>query len=112
MAAGLAFCEPLLRLLQTPEEIYGERITLELLANLHDISVTQLKRIFKAQTGTTIITYLTQHRMEQAKRLIREGRLNFTQIAEAVGYENIYYFSTQFKKQTGMTPTEYSKTTK
>jgi len=91
---------------------FDQRITLELLANLHDISVTQLKRIFKAQTGTTIITYLTQHRMEQAKRLIREGTLNFTQIAEAVGYENIYYFSTQFKKQTGMTPTEYSKTTK
>ena len=88
---------------------FDQRITLELLANLHDISLTQLKRIFKEQTGTTIITYLTEYRMEQAKRLIREGGLNFTQIAEAVGYDNIYYFSTQFKKQTGMTPTEYSK---
>ena len=43
------------------------------------------------------------------KRMIQEGNLNFTQIAEAVGYDNIYYFSTLFKKNTGMTLTEYSK---
>lgn len=89
---------------------YDQRITLELLANRHDISVTQLKRLFKAQTGTTVIAYLTARRMDAAKALIRAGQLNFTQIATAVGYDNIYYFSTQFKKQTGMTPTEYADT--
>lgn len=41
--------------------------------------------------------------------MIRENNLSFTQIAEAVGYDNIYYFSSQFKKHTGMTPTEYSR---
>ena len=74
-----------------------------------NISITQLKRIFKEQTGTTIITYLTNFRIGEAKRMIQEGNLNFTQIAEAVGYDNIYYFSTLFKKNTGMTLTEYSK---
>lgn len=91
------------------DQHYDRRITLELLASRHDISVTQLKRLFKAQTGTTVIAYLTARRMDAAKALIQAGQLNFTQIAAAVGYDNIYYFSTQFKKQTGMTPTEYAK---
>ena len=89
---------------------YAQRITLELLAVQFDISITQLKRIFREQTGTTIISYLTNLRIQRAKELIRQGSMNFTQIAEAVGYENIYYFSTQFKKQTGLTPTEFSRT--
>lgn len=90
-------------------EHYGDRITLEALAARQSISVTQLKRIFKEQTGTTIISYLTDFRIGEAKRMIQEGNLNFTQIAMAVGYDNIYYFSTLFKKQTGMTLSEYSK---
>ena len=90
-------------------EHYSDRITLEMLAAQQNISITQLKRIFKEQTGTTIITYLTNFRIGEAKRMIQEGNLNFTQIAEAVGYDNIYYFSTLFKKNTGMTLTEYSK---
>ena len=56
------------------------------------------------------MSYLTDHRMAAAKKLIAAHELTFTEIAAAVGYDSIYYFSTQFKKQTGMTPTEYSKT--
>lgn len=90
-------------------EHYQEKITLESLAARQGISISQLKRIFKEQTGVSVITYLTNHRIGEAKRLIQESSLNFSQIAVAVGYDNIYYFSTLFKKHTGMTLTEYSK---
>lgn len=90
-------------------ENYGEKISLEQLAAQQCISVSQLKRIFKEQTGFSVITYLTNLRISEAKSLIRESHLNFSQIAVAVGYDNIYYFSSTFKKHTGMTPTEYSK---
>ena len=90
-------------------EHFNEKITLELLAGRFNISVSQLKRIFKEQIGSSVITNLTSIRISEAKRMIRENNMNFSQIAEAVGYDNIYYFSTQFKKRTGMTPTEYSK---
>ena len=40
--------------------------------------------------------------------MIREQNLNFTQIADCLGYASIHYFSRQFKKITGMTPSEYS----
>ena len=88
---------------------YSERITLQSLADKHSISVSQLRYIYKEQTGRSIIAELTSIRISEAKRMIRENNLNFTQIAEAVGYDNIYYFSTLFKKHTGMTLTEYSK---
>ena len=42
-----------------------------------------------------------------ARQLIRENQMNFTQISEFLGYSSIHYFSRQFKKISGMTPTEY-----
>lgn len=90
-------------------EHYPQRITLEVLASTQNISVSQLKRIFKEHTGESVVPYLTALRIREAKRLIQESTMNFSQIAVAVGYDNIYYFSSVFKKHTGMTLTEYSK---
>lgn len=90
-------------------EHFPERITLETLAASQNISVSQLKRIFKEHTGDSVIPYLTALRIKAAKQLIQESSMNFSQIAVAVGYDNIYYFSSVFKKHTGMTLTEYSK---
>lgn len=86
----------------------SKKITLNFISNELKISVSQVKKIFKQEIGLSIITYLTNLRIDEAKRLIHESTLNFTQIAEQVGYENIYYFSKVFKENTGMTLTEYS----
>ena len=91
---------------------YSESITLPSLAAALGISVSQLKRVFHEQIGQSMVRYLTALRIGEAKRLIREGNLTFTQIAERIGIESIYYFSNLFKKQTGMSPTEYEKTLK
>lgn len=88
---------------------YSQKLTLEGLAQIHNVSVTQLKRSFREDTGTSIMACLTAVRIREGKRLIREGAMNMTQIADAVGFSNIHYFSTVFKKQTGMTPTEYAR---
>lgn len=87
---------------------YPQKLTLELIAKAHNISVTHLKRVFKEHTGVTIIGYLTDVRINEAMRMIREGKLNFSQIAQAVGYDGIFYFSDVFKKKVGMSPTEYA----
>ncbi len=88
---------------------FHKRITLQLLADKFSISISQLRHIYKNQTDHSIIADLSAIRITEAKRMIREHNLSFTQIAEATGYDNVYYFSNQFKKHTGMTPTEYSK---
>ena len=49
---------------------------------------------------------------EAAKEMIREGRLNFTQIAARLGFQSVHYFSRRFKLLTGMSPSEYSDSVK
>jgi AraC-like DNA-binding protein len=89
-----------------------EKITLEFISNTLNISISQLKKIFKEETGQSVMAYFTQLKIDEAKRLILESSLNFTQIAEKLGYDNIYYFSRLFKEKTGMTLTEYALSVK
>ena len=51
-------------------------------------------------------------KINAAKQLIRTNKMNFTQISEQLGYTSIHYFSRQFKKVTGMTPSEYASSIK
>ena len=46
-------------------------------------------------------------KIEEAKKLMREGKYNFTQISDILGYTSIHYFSRQFKNVTDMTPSQY-----
>lgn len=94
------------------QEHYAEKLSLQGLSNEMGVSVSQIKRIFREQLKKTMVTYVTDLRIAQAKRLIRQGNMNFSQIAEEVGYESIYYFSVLFKKQTGRTLTEYQRSLK
>ena len=59
-----------------------------------------------------VIEYFSKMKIDSAKHLIRIGNLNFSQIAERLGYNSIHYFSRQFKQLTGMTPTEYASSVK
>lgn len=93
-------------------EHFTQRVTLESLAQDMGVSISQIKRTLREQLGTSMVNYVTSLRIAQAKRLIREGNYNFTQIAEVVGYDSIYYFSSLFKKQTGKTLSEYARSLK
>jgi len=55
-----------------------------------------------------VIDFFSHMKINFARRLIRENDMNFTQISEFLGYSSIHYFSRQFKKLCGMTPTEYA----
>jgi YesN/AraC family two-component response regulator len=77
------------------------------LAEQLNVSAKYLSRIFRKITGQTCIEYLTQVRVEQAKEWLRSTNLRSLEIGEKVGYPNPHYFSLVFKKQTGMSPTEY-----
>lgn len=93
-------------------EHYAQRITLESLSKEMGVSISQIKRVFREEIGQSMVNYVTTLRIAQAKRLIREGNYNFTQIAEAVGWDSIYYFSYLFKKNTGKTLSEYARSLK
>ena len=86
-------------------EIFN-RVTDYLAVRIHS-SVT-IEQIFKDNCGLGIIEYFSLMKINAAKEMIRTNRLNFTQISEQLGYSSIHYFSRQFKKVTGMTPSEYA----
>lgn len=73
---------------------------------------TNLKSMFKEQTGIGVIEYYKNLKIEEAKKIIREEQFNFTEIAEKLGYASIHYFSRHFKKVTGMSASEYASSVK
>lgn len=68
-----------------------------------------LKRRFKAATGTTLIGYVQNLRVEEAKRLLEAAEMSADDISAAVGYENFAFFRRLFKRSTGLTPGEYRR---
>ncbi|AIQ70198.1 response regulator transcription factor [Paenibacillus graminis] len=90
-------------------EHYAEELTLAELSNKVFISRNHLSIIFKNITGETFNNYLTRVRIEKARELLMERNMLVYEVAERVGYKNIPYFSTLFKKITGMNPTELIK---
>ena len=60
----------------------------------------------------SVIAYCNQRKIERAKQLIREERMNISQIAESLGFSSIHYFSRMFKKIEGMAPAEYGRSIK
>lgn len=71
-------------------------------------SATNLKTIFKSVTGMGVMSYYRALKIDEAKRMLREGEGNITQIADRLGYTSVHYFSRYFKRVTGMTPSEYT----
>lgn len=87
---------------------YGDRnISINTLAETVYLTPTYLAGLFKKETGKTIGQYLTCFRMEKAKKLLKEKRYKLYNIANIVGYSDANYFAKIFKRQFGITPSEY-----
>ena len=71
------------------------------------ISRAQLHRKMKEMTGLPVSEFIRNIRLEQAVRLLEEQKINVTQVAYTVGFSNLAHFSTVFRKQFGVSPTEY-----
>lgn len=66
-------------------------------------------RAFKEEMGLTFVNYLTDLRMQHSVQLLENTALRVQNIAQSVGYANVSYFSTLFKKKYGMSPYEYRR---
>lgn len=84
-----------------------EYFTLEDVARHVGISPCYLTNRFSTETGMSMRNYITRLRMEEAQKLLLLQEMTVAQIAVAVGYDDVRYFSRLFKQHTGITPTEY-----
>ncbi len=83
--------------------------TLADMAEAMACSVSTVKALCREFCGSGPNDYLISLRIGRARELIREGTMNFTEIAEAVGFGSLHYFSRVFKARTGETPSEYAR---
>lgn len=94
------------------EEHITENIAIEQLCKDTLIGRSKAQRLFHERHNCGVINYFSAMKITAAKELIRSNSMNFTQISEHLGYTSIHYFSRQFKKTTGMTPSEYATSIK
>jgi AraC-like DNA-binding protein len=85
---------------------YSQQISIEHMAQTLGYHRTHLSKMFKQHTGMSPMYFLLQIRMERAKLLLQEP-LTVEQVAASVGFTDALYFSKQFKKWSGQSPTEY-----
>lgn len=94
---------------QFVQEHVTEKLTIPVVAESIGVSASYLTALFHKHLQLSPGEYVRRIKLQQSKQLIREGQMNFTQIAESLQYSTVHHFSRQFKQMFGMTPTEYAK---
>ena len=89
------------------EENIASELSLEQIANYMHISPSHLSRTFKKSANISLTDYINQVRISKAKELLRGTDIYIYAISEMVGYHDATYFSSIFKKMTGLSPSEY-----
>ena len=88
---------------------FMNEITIRDIAQACACSQSTVCHVFKQYTGKSIKKYIDNLRINQAKRLLSTSDLPINRIAQLCGFSNINYFPTAFKKQIGISPTEYRR---
>jgi AraC family transcriptional regulator len=91
------------------QERFGDAITLDVLAKKATMSRFHFLRLFKNATGMTPHTYLVRLRLQRARMLLADGRDSVGGISVACGFESPAHFAAVFRRDVGMSPSEYRK---
>jgi YesN/AraC family two-component response regulator len=97
------------RVLQYLEKTSLDQITLKDAAESVHMNPSYLSQLFKQQLNKKFVDYLTELRIEESKRLLLNTTLRMSEIADRVGYSDLAYFSNNFKRITGCSPSEFRK---
>ncbi len=89
------------------ENYANPNISVKAVADYLGISEGHLSHLFRKETDSTLMAFVTKRRMRVAMNLLQDYRHKIYEVAEQVGYRNITYFSATFKKYVGVTPSEY-----
>ena len=89
------------------QEHYAHSISMENMAAHFHYSTHYLARVFKRKYGCSPMDYVIQTRINRAKHLLSETEAQIREVAESVGYKDLFYFSRMFKRTTGETPAQY-----
>ena len=91
------------------QEHLTEEISLNVLAEEFHLSASYISQLFKNEIGVNFLAYLTNIRMEQAKKLLLSTPLSIAEVSERSGYGDYRVFTKAFKKSEGVTPSQYRR---
>ena len=94
------------------QQNYSRSISVEDAARQAGVSRSYLYRAFQAEFGCSPSAYLTRYRIQRACQLLRHSQLPVGAVAVSVGFEDPFYFSRTFRRETGVSPTEYRESKK
>ena len=99
--------ELLVRAIEIMENHLSQRLSLAGLADMLSSSPSSLNRVFQSAFQQSPIDYFIQLKMDAAKSMLTNTRMQIQEIAGRVGYDNSLYFSTEFKKRIGLSPRQF-----
>lgn len=99
--------QPILKIVRYMQEHLSEEISLTVLADRFHLSAQYISQLFKNEIGVNYLTYLTNIRMELAKKLLLSTPLSIAEISDKTGYSDYRVFTKVFKKTEGVTPSQY-----
>lgn len=91
------------------QEHLAEEISLSVLADNFHLNPQYISQLFKSEIGVNFLAYLTNIRMEKAKKLLLATSLSIAEVAEQSGYGDYRVFTKVFKKSEGITPSQYRR---
>lgn len=91
------------------QEHLAEEISLSVLAEQFHLNPQYISQLFKSEIGVNFLAYLTNIRMEKAKKLLLATSLSIAEVAEQSGYRDYRVFTKVFKKSEGITPSQYRR---
>ena len=96
-----------IRIISKLNDCYNQNLNFTSLAEEFSVSPSQLSKIFKRESGKTMKQYLTDVRISKAKEFLLNTNSSILDIGMSIGFTDYYYFLRVFKKETGLTPSEF-----
>lgn len=91
------------------QEHLEQEVSLSVLAEEFHLNSQYISQLFKNEIGVGFLAYLTNVRMEKAKKLLISTPLSIAEVADRVGYGDYRVFTKVFKKTEGITPSQYRR---
>jgi len=98
-----------LRVIELMREHLHSKITLEMIASEVNMTVSYLCRIFKQDSGKSIVQYMNEMKINHAAELLKLPDVRVKEVAAAIGIDDPFYFNRLFKKYVGISPSDYRR---
>lgn len=92
---------------QYMEQYFNRDLTADHIASVVGVSPSHLRALFQKSEGISPIRYLNRVRVERAKEMLSSGMFALSEVADACGFQNVYYFNRVFKTHVGIPPGKY-----